>query len=75
VEDNGIGMTGEQLQNIEEGLRKGADGEGGNKGYGLYNVSRRLELYYNRTDLLEIRSAYREGTTVILRIPEDAANV
>ncbi|GHV40226.1 histidine kinase [Spirochaetia bacterium] len=75
IADNGIGMTEEQLKNIEEGLRKGAEGEGGNKGYGLYNVSRRLELYYNRSDLLEIQSVYREGTTVILRIPEDAANV
>jgi len=37
--------------------------------YGLYNVSKRLELYYNRTDLLDIQSVYQEGTKVCLRIP------
>jgi sensor histidine kinase YesM len=37
--------------------------------YGLYNVGKRLELYYNQTGLLDIQSVYRKGTKVTLRIP------
>jgi two-component system sensor histidine kinase YesM len=57
VEDNGIGMTAQQLEAIQ------------GQSYGLYNVSKRLELYYSRTGLLDIKSVYREGTKVTLRIP------
>jgi two-component system sensor histidine kinase YesM len=43
--------------------------------YGLYNISRRLELYYGRQDLLEINSVYREGTAVTLKVPGENRNV
>ncbi|MDR2029141.1 MAG: sensor histidine kinase [Treponema sp.] len=69
IEDNGIGMTGEQLENIKKQLADPAP-DGLNAIYGLYNVNKRLELYYNRTDLLEIESVYREGTRVSLKVPE-----
>jgi two-component system sensor histidine kinase YesM len=67
VEDQGIGMTEQQIAEIRERLDK-PENEG--SGYGLYNVNKRLELYYNRKNLLEIHSVYREGTTVSLLIPE-----
>jgi two-component system sensor histidine kinase YesM len=70
VEDNGIGMTPEHLDTIRKLLGKSPNSERSNSVYGLYNVSKRLELYYNRTDLLEIKSVYKEGTTVTLRIPK-----
>jgi two-component system sensor histidine kinase YesM len=70
IEDNGIGMTDEQLENIKKQLRETQAPDGLNAIYGLYNVNRRLELYYNRTDLLEIESVYREGTRVNLKVPE-----
>jgi two-component system sensor histidine kinase YesM len=72
VEDNGIGMTDEQLKEVKEQLARAPDmtGPEGTRVYGLYNVSKRLELYYNRNDLIDIRSAYREGTKVTLMIPE-----
>lgn len=72
VEDNGIGMTAEQLGEVKEQLARAPDmtGPEGTRVYGLYNVSKRLELYYNRNDLIDIRSAYREGTKVTLLIPE-----
>ena len=67
VEDNGIGMKAEQLNAI----RKQQDfSPQAAQSYGLYNVNKRLELYYNRTDLLEIHSVYNEGTNVTIRIPE-----
>jgi two-component system sensor histidine kinase YesM len=37
--------------------------------FGLYNICKRLELYYNRTGLLDIQSVYKEGTKVTLKIP------
>ena len=61
VEDNGIGMTDRQLETIRQQPEA--------QSYGLYNVGKRLELYYNRTDLLDIQSVYRKGTKVTLRIP------
>ena len=73
VADNGIGMTGERLASVRTELGKTPEllgPETGARVYGLYNVAKRLELYYNRADLLDIQSAYREGTTVILSIPE-----
>jgi two-component system sensor histidine kinase YesM len=66
VADNGIGITTEQLAGIKERLVHDAE----TSGYGLYNVERRLELYYNRTGLLDIHSVYRGGTEVTLLIPD-----
>jgi two-component system sensor histidine kinase YesM len=68
VEDNGIGMTDEQLAAIRE--QPGDVSLLPAKSYGLYNVCKRLELYYNLTGLLDIQSVYKEGTKVTLRIPE-----
>jgi two-component system sensor histidine kinase YesM len=72
VSDNGIGITGDQLENIRAQLRKPPAPDAQTAIYGLYNVSRRLELYYGRQDLLEINSVYREGTAVTLRIPGES---
>ncbi|MDR2477654.1 MAG: sensor histidine kinase [Treponema sp.] len=64
VADNGIGMTAGQLAALREQPRSSPG-----QSYGLYNVCKRLELYYNESGLLNIESVYREGTTVTLRIP------
>ena len=89
VEDDGIGMTEEQLASVKEQLTSAPaysaertmanpgdypDGAGQKSGaariYGLYNVAKRLELYYNRVGLLDITSVYREGSRVTLLIPD-----
>nr|WP_319475086.1 sensor histidine kinase [uncultured Sphaerochaeta sp.] len=75
VEDNGIGMTEEKLANIMEQINGSADPEDLNNVYGLYNVNKRLELYYDTSTKLEITSRYKKGTTVYFSVPEVGFNV
>nr|WP_321298232.1 sensor histidine kinase [uncultured Sphaerochaeta sp.] len=70
VEDNGIGMTEEKLANIMEQISGSADPEDLNNVYGLYNVNKRLELYYDASTKLNITSQYNNGTTVYFSVPE-----
>ncbi|MDT8978580.1 histidine kinase [Paenibacillus sp. chi10] len=72
IADNGSGMTEETRSAL---LRMGAEpadsrSGGQSTGLGTYNVFRRLELYYGRTDLVDIQSEPGEGTTVLIRIPD-----
>ena len=60
VSDNGIGMTRETLEALQYDIEHG----NGEKGYGLYNVNRRLKLYYELQDGIVIESEYKKGTTV-----------
>jgi len=70
VEDNGIGMTDGQLKALRELTESaGHSSPPAAQSYGLYNVVKRLELYYNRTGLIDIQSVYKEGTKVTLKIP------
>ena len=70
VKDTGLGMTQEQLRDLNERMKKGQPSvsEGGSGGFGLVNVNMRIRLYYNLTDGLEIESN-SEGTTVKFRVP------
>jgi two-component system, sensor histidine kinase YesM len=72
VEDNGEGMTEEQVaallshRNGENLQRKHVTG------IGISNVTERLQLYYNITeinDVIEIESTQGHGTRVTLKIP------
>ena len=75
VKDNGIGMREEQLANIMKQINGSGDPEDLSNVYGLYNVNKRLELYYDSSTKLEITSRYKEGTTVYFSIPEVEFNV
>ena len=75
VKDNGIGMTEKQLTNIMKQINGSADPEDLNNVYGLYNVNKRLELYYDTSTKLKITSRYKEGTTVYFSVPEVELNV
>ena len=75
VEDNGIGMTEEHLADIMEQIDGSADPAELSNVYGLYNVNKRLELYYDNSTRLEISSRYREGTIVSFSVPEVGKNV
>jgi len=75
VEDNGIGMTEERLAEVRRGLMADREGEGVADMYGLYNVSKRLQLYYGKDVFLKIKSVHREGTVVSFGVPQEAQNV
>ena len=75
VRDDGIGMTPERLSDILAKIEGDADPNALGDVYGLYNVARRLRLYYNGEAELKIESAYGEGTVVTFRVPEVDANV
>lgn len=70
VEDNGIGMPRETMEQIHALL---ASEEGGlvvaESGYGLTNVNQRIKLYYGQEYGLTIESEYMRGTRVSLMIP------
>jgi two-component system LytT family sensor kinase len=69
VQDDGVGMAGEQLQRV-----LGARRESG-FGVGLTNVNERLRSLYGQEHGLRIESAPNEGTTVRLTIPKFRAGV
>jgi len=70
VEDNGIGMTQEQLAQIRAMLGDEASAAMvAESGYGINNVNQRIKLYYGQEYGLTIESEYRHGTCVSLVIP------
>jgi two-component system sensor histidine kinase YesM len=70
VEDNGIGMTQEQVAQIRALLSAEASGVViAESGYGINNVNQRIKLYYGQEYGLTIESEYRHGTCVSLIIP------
>lgn len=75
VEDDGIGIESDNLANILKQIDGTIDPATLSNVYGLYNVSKRLELYYNKNAKLEISSVYKEGTKVLFRVPEADINV
>ena len=64
VEDNGIGMTEEQCQEI---LRKEP---GDRTGIGIKNVNDRIKIYFGEEYGLTIASELDEGTCVDIRMPK-----
>lgn len=69
VTDNGIGMTAERLTEVKAELAKGVDSDF-STGYGLYNVNKRLLLYYGQDAAIAVHSTYRKGTTITLTVPK-----
>lgn len=67
IEDNGIGITGERLQQVNEGIRrKIPTGKGI---YGLYNVNERIRLNFGEKFGISIESTYGERTIVSVILP------
>ncbi len=64
VQDNGVGMTPEQIESI---LRPGAKDR---TGIGIKNVNDRLKIYFGKNYGLHITSEPDEGTCVEIRMPK-----
>jgi two-component system sensor histidine kinase YesM len=68
VKDNGIGIDPETLQTLRD--RFGNADDEGKTSFGLYNIHRRLRLYYGDSYGLEIVSEIGQGTTIQFEIPK-----
>ncbi len=75
VADNGIGMSAEKVKSIYEELESKPDTELLKNVYGLFNVQKRLELYYNEKIELLIESEYGSGTVVSFNVPAEMNHV
>ena len=64
VEDNGVGMEPEQ---IEEIFRRKPDGK---SGIGIKNVNDRLKIWFGDAYGITIESVPDEGTKVTVRMPK-----
>lgn len=67
VEDSGVGIAPEKLDEINQGLEAGRTGS--NSGYGIYNVNERIKLYYGTEYGLYFESVQGEWTKAVLIIP------
>ncbi len=66
VEDNGGGIEPQKLQKIRDMLKGEANG---GKSVGLWNVYRRLVLYYGDEFEFDINSIQKKGTLCTICIP------
>ena len=71
VEDNGAGFTEERLGQVRNELRTGSlDSEKLSSVYGLYNVNKKLKLYYGeQTEGIKIKSESGKGSSISFTIP------
>lgn len=65
VEDDGVGMTPEQVRSV---LSEWKADKGGT-GVGVVNVQRRIQLFYGPQYGLEFHSEIEEGTVVLVKVP------
>jgi two-component system, sensor histidine kinase YesM len=68
VEDDGLGMRETELERLRESLTR-YDVSNPETGFGLYNVYKRIQLYYEIDNGLTIESEYNKGCKVTLRLP------
>ena len=67
IEDNGIGMRKERLDQVKEGMNQKIPTE--KDIYGLYNVNERIRLNFGEKYGISIESTYGEGTVVSVILP------
>ncbi|MEN8907045.1 MAG: histidine kinase [Clostridiales bacterium] len=73
IEDNGRGIRSEVLKKIQSKnftrLKNEKLGKGHISGIGMVNVIKRLEIFYNSSDIFRIESVLGEYTKIILKLP------
>ncbi|MCJ7840485.1 sensor histidine kinase [Lederbergia sp. NSJ-179] len=72
ITDNGMGMDPKIVQQLKDrkevtSISKKRD----STGLGLGNVIRRLELFYQRSDVVQIESEVGKGTTIMLKLGDE----
>ena len=73
IADNGIGMEKETIDAILNGTIKPDENNKDSNGVGVRSVINRLELFYNKKDIVEIISNGKdEGTEVIIHVQNNA---
>ena len=69
IEDNGIGMNEDELQNLRL-LIAGRVVQDDQSGFGMANVQKRLQMLYGASYGMTVESTYQEGTCVTVCIPK-----
>jgi len=69
IEDNGAGMSRAMQKKILRKTKVNLGDKPNSSGIGMRNLIQRLELFYNKKDLLSIRSEKNSGTKIIIEIP------
>ncbi|HZH63201.1 MAG TPA: sensor histidine kinase [Metabacillus sp.] len=67
IEDNGMGMSEEELEQVRNKLSN--DSYSHNRSIGLKNVDTRIKLYFGREYGVEMMSEKAEFTKVVIRLP------
>lgn len=67
IEDNGIGITPERLEQVRNGI-SGKEAEG-KAIYGLYNVNERIRLNFGEAYGIAVESSYEEWSRVEVKLP------
>ena len=70
VSDDGEGIEPEKIEQLLSLDRRSDEPIGHSTGIGLTNVIRRLQLFYKKSDVVEIESEKGYWTTVRLRLPK-----
>lgn len=66
IRDDGVGIPPEKLESIG---KKNTDAQ--THGYGLYNVERRIQLFFGKEGYVSYESMPGYGTTAVLHLPEN----
>lgn len=70
VQDNGRGMTAEELTKVRKGLESEEKADAADpSGFGLQNVAQRMRLNYGPEYGITIKSTFGEGTEMTVTIP------
>lgn len=70
IEDNGVGMSEEQLEKLVQHVNDFTTVKGNSHGVGLRNVNERIKLYYGEKYGMKIYSQLGKGTIVRLELPD-----